>query len=1320
MKKILSILLTVSIIFSCINLNVFAETTGALSISAPVTANPGETVNVTVSVPSKTNAISGSFNVIYDNTLLEVVSSTSGTILNGKNVSINNTYASNKVRMSFDGETALEDGGVAINVTFKVLAGASGTVNFEVEKFKLYDENYNAIDVDETAITSMYIINDAETKITVSCAETVNTGESITVTVDIANALNVCGGRFNLVYDSQKFTLSSAALGTVLSAYSKYLNKTYATNKIRLSWAGTSPMEENGTLLTLVFAVNDGVSGTSDFMIENLEVGDVSGNTVECLLKSASSNVVCTHNNMEWTVTTEPSCTEAGVENYMCGCGYYTETREISATGHLTMQWKVTTDSTCDNPGIKSYTCLDCGYVENTEEIEAHGHVYSSVVTAPTQSEEGFTTHTCTECGYTYTDSVTAAIGYTISYNANGGENAPISQSKQYDESILITAEVPTRTGYTFLGWSSSKDTTIAEFPSGSSFSKNEDITLYAVWTINQYTITYVVDGETFAVQSYDYGTVIEALSEPTKEGYTFSGWNDIPVTMPDENVIVTGSFTINAYNVSLNTNNNDAIFYETVVEHGTTIVLPTETPELENSTFIGWATKQSSRKAEYNPGDKIVVKENIILYAIWNSMWDGTVADSFAGGNGTIINPYRIENASQLFHMAEKINSGEESYLSAYYILTNNITIFDIRGFENWDNAYSISNWTPIGTSEHPFSGVFDGNGYIIKGIYINKGTKTEEYNNQGLFGFVDGATISNLGITDSYIRAYDNVGMFVANAENVKIRNSYNKGTVIGNNNIGGLVGNVSEGSTTNISGCYNEGEISGNKYIGGICGCVKNSIIYSCYNEADIVGINGVGGVLGGGIAAYVSTSHNKGKVGDDTTKATAGGICGYLDSSKVDLCYNAGTVTAYSCDFGGIAGFAGYGTSILRSYNVSEIAGTGAQSAGGIVGAMYHQDDEGNSNLIENCLNTGNVTAKTWTGGICGYLLTNSTMIRCINIGTVSADSNYGALSGYLSGTVNYSYYLSGSGPATSGTSLTWKQMQLGYSFSGFSDTSTGINMHDRWILQNNPYTAFPTLRNNDALTAIPIEFDLNGGYFDEYVYSIRTYAQGTNISRGLNSLVVYNNSDTLTGTNSYGREAIVNSRNEVISIGGNNNTVPNGGFILSGNGISSIWIEDNIEIGDRVYYDSGNCEIKVYKKNLKITCAYGYASYLPTPHKNGYVFSGWQDESGNTITYSTKMYSTGTLNLKATWTKPEVAAETTYGNSKYIMFDVGTSYESAKKYCEELGGHLATVTSAEENAAVAGMTATGGGVRIHYRGIRCSFRGDFCMGHWRDF
>ena len=96
-------------------------------------------------------------------------------------------------------------------------------------------------------------------------------------------------------------------------------------------------------------------------------------------------------------------------------------------------------------------------------------------------------------------------------------------------ESIVPEAE-PTKEGYTFSGWSEIP----ATMPS-------HDVTVTGNFSINSYTLTYLVDGTEYKTVSIEYGSTITAESIPTKDGYTFSGWSEIPETMPAHDVTITG-----------------------------------------------------------------------------------------------------------------------------------------------------------------------------------------------------------------------------------------------------------------------------------------------------------------------------------------------------------------------------------------------------------------------------------------------------------------------------------------------------------------------------------------------------------------------------------------------------------------------------------------------------------------------------------------------------------------------------------------------------------------------------------------------------------
>ena len=74
---------------------------------------------------------------------------------------------------------------------------------------------------------------------------------------------------------------------------------------------------------------------------------------------------------------------------------------------------------------------------------------------------------------------------YTISYNANGGSDVPASQNKNHGQALTLSSTTPVRSGYTFLGWATSEDASEAEYQPGESYTRDESVTLYAVWKKN-------------------------------------------------------------------------------------------------------------------------------------------------------------------------------------------------------------------------------------------------------------------------------------------------------------------------------------------------------------------------------------------------------------------------------------------------------------------------------------------------------------------------------------------------------------------------------------------------------------------------------------------------------------------------------------------------------------------------------------------------------------------------------------------------------------------------------------------------------------------
>ena len=184
----------------------------------------------------------------------------------------------------------------------------------------------------------------------------------------------------------------------------------------------------------------------------------------------------------------------------------------------------------------------------------------------------------------------------------------------EYAKQVLPSGTLATRPdapaatpGYTFGGWNKA-DGTAWDYASDK---VTDNITLYAKWAANTYTITFdTAGGSEIAPITQDYGTVITAPEAPTRKGYTFIGWDkEIPTTMPAENMTVTAQWKINRYTITFDTNGGSEIAPITQ-DYGTAITSPAD-PTREGYAFIGWDTEIPTT----------MPAENITLKAKWKDI---------------------------------------------------------------------------------------------------------------------------------------------------------------------------------------------------------------------------------------------------------------------------------------------------------------------------------------------------------------------------------------------------------------------------------------------------------------------------------------------------------------------------------------------------------------------------------------------------------------------------------------------------------------------------------------------------------------------------
>ena len=330
---------------------------------------------------------------------------------------------------------------------------------------------------------------------------------------------------------------------------------------------------------------------------------------------------------------------------------------------------------------------------------------------------------------------------------------------------------------------------------------------------------------------------------------------------------------------------------------------------------------------------------------------WNGTVAEAYDGGDGTPGNPYQITTAEQLALLAQQTNNGTGG--DAYYILTSDIILND------GDSLL----WTPIG-SVGVFTGVFDGNGHIISGLYEN-GQKIS-----GLFAVTESATIKNTRLENATVLEYEQAyvytaigGILIGKAKNTNILDCSVDGVIeiFSSKPSGGVVGQyeVDLNDTIFLTNCINFATVTENNCTGGIAGKTVvnngNLVIDNCVNKGYINGWTFSGGMVGNG-DFIIKNCNNFGEI---ISEGTAGGMAGQGGlSCSIVYCFNheSGKVTG-GMNTGGIIGTAIYtvmsccgNAALLTGVNEDEIM------VGGISGA---------DGTIYNCFNRGDLTA-VYTG------------------------------------------------------------------------------------------------------------------------------------------------------------------------------------------------------------------------------------------------------------------------------------------------------------------------------------------------------------------
>ncbi|MGB8410689.1 MAG: GLUG motif-containing protein, partial [Gallionella sp.] len=389
-------------------------------------------------------------------------------------------------------------------------------------------------------------------------------------------------------------------------------------------------------------------------------------------------------------------------------------------------------------------------------------------------------------------------------------------------------------------------------------------------------------------------------------------------------------------------------------------------------------------------------------------------------GGDGTVANPYQLAD----IYGVEGINGG----LGLSYVLANNIDASVTAGWLNVN--LSPVGFVPIGyNTDSYFSGQFNGQGHTISNLVID-GNNGLSGSDVGLFGYVSGGTISNIGLVNPKVSGASYVGGLVGYNSGGNISGSYVNGGTINatGNDVGGLVGSYYNSSGGTISDSYVQGgSVTGASNVGGLVGYSQYGSIHG--SHVDSVTVTGSGSAIGG-LVGYLASSSDGGSgisiinsyvdKGTVSGVSSVGGLVGYNSGGNISGSYvNGGTVSATGNYAGGLVGYNSPNSwGNISGSNVTGVSVTGGSYVGGLVGYNGTGSASGTGSAVGNTITGSYVSGGTVSasgsyvgglvgsnaGSVSGSYVNGTTVITSLN----DTSANAGGLVGDNSGTIDNSY------------------------------------------------------------------------------------------------------------------------------------------------------------------------------------------------------------------------------------------------------------------------------------------------------------------------
>lgn len=324
----------------------------------------------------------------------------------------------------------------------------------------------------------------------------------------------------------------------------------------------------------------------------------------------------------------------------------------------------------------------------------------------------------------TVTGNVELSASFAMSYF-----NAVFRIGNEFEETLnlpygskIVAPEAPGKEGYTFSGWGDVPETMPAK-----------DLEFNGSYTVNVYTLTFKIDNDLISTEPVAYGSEIVVPAAPSKEGHTFNGWGEVPATMPATDLEVIGTYTVNSYTVTFNLDGQE--FHKSELPYGASITAP-EVPAKEGYVFTGWGEVPATMPAQnlvfngsydanlYTIVFKIDNRELVSLELRFGAKIETPVAPDREGYtfNGWVGVPETMPASNLEFVGSYSVNSynltfkaGEDIVFTGLVAYGDNVIVPDAPGKE----GFTFNGWGEVPATmpakDLEFTGKYSVNTYVV-----------------------------------------------------------------------------------------------------------------------------------------------------------------------------------------------------------------------------------------------------------------------------------------------------------------------------------------------------------------------------------------------------------------------------------------------------------------------------------------------------------------------------------------------------------------------------------------------------------------------------